>query len=238
MTEKILIIDDDVELCKLLKVSLVKTDFEVFAAHDWRNALHQTYELHPDLIILDIMMPEMDGYDVCKRIRDMSDVPILMLTAKIARNDLLLGFKCGADDYVYKPYDLEELKARVDALLKRKRNRKSSWRDVYDDGELQVDLNRGEVFKTGERVHLSSTELQLLKHLIERAGVICTHRELVKSVWGSGYMNLESEGKANLSLYIRYLREKLEEDVTNPRYIRTEWGTGYWFSPDDHSQQS
>ena len=237
MTEKILIIDDDAELCKLLKTSLSRTDFEVFTAHDWRKALHLAYELHPDLVILDIMMPEMDGYDVCERIRDMSDVPILMLTAKSTRTDLLKGFKSGADDYVYKPYDLEELKVRVDALLKRKRSQKSSWRNIYDDGELQVDLNRGEVYKNGERIHLSSTEFQLLKYLIERAGAVCTHRELVNSVWGSGYMNLESEGKANLSLYIRYLREKIENDVTNPRYIRTEWGTGYWFSPDDHVQQ-
>ena len=237
MTEKILIIDDDAELCKLLKTSLSRPDSEIHTALDWRNGLHLAYELHPDLIILDIMMPEMDGFDVCKRIREMSDVPILMLTAKSTRTDLLKGFQSGADDYVYKPYDLEELKARVDALLKRRRSHKSNWRDIYDDGNLQVDLNRGEVYKAGERIHLSSTEFQLLKYLIERAGVICTHRELVNSVWGSGYMNLESEGKANLSLYIRYLREKIESDVSSPRYIRTEWGTGYWFSPDENARK-
>jgi two-component system KDP operon response regulator KdpE len=199
-------------------------------ASTWREGIRMAYEHHPDIILLDIMMPEMDGYEICKRLREMSDVPIIIQTAKSDKNDLLEGFQSGADDFLTKPYNLDELEARIRALLKRTRKRSENWPNKFDDGNLKIDLTKGHVIRSNEQIYLTPTEFQLLSALLRNRGSVMSHRELIKLVWGTGYLMGEGSGKTSLQLYIRYLREKIETDPANPKYLLTKWGVGYWFA--------
>jgi DNA-binding response OmpR family regulator len=172
------------------------------------------------------VMPTMDGFETCKRLRELSDVPIIMLTAKDEEKDILKGFECGADDYLRKPFSRNELTARIIAVLNRKYVQDSRW-VLYDDGNLLIDLNQQTVYKKGKRIHLTKIEFRLLSHLMTHQGKAVSHKTLLMSVWGNGY----NEAKSLLSLYIRYLRQKIEDDPVNPEYICTEWGLGYRFAP-------
>jgi len=224
MDAKILVVEDDLDLARLLAARLVAQGYRVDTAQSGCEALRAAYELHPDLVILDIMMPGMDGYETCRRLRELSGVPVIMLTALTSLESVVRGFGAGADDYVKKPFDFQELEMRIQALLKRAQPDPSPR--VYDDGRLRVDLRAGQVYRDGERVHLSPTEFRLLRALVSRQGCVVSHEELLKEVWGESY----GDAVAELSLYIRYLREKLEDDPGEPEYIRTEWGRGYWFA--------
>ncbi|NOH10972.1 MAG: response regulator transcription factor [Chloroflexi bacterium] len=233
--EKILLVDDDLEFYELLKHQLSTRGFEVLHADFWREAIRLAYENHPDLIILDVMMAEMDGFEVCRRLREMSDVPIIMLTARTSKDDLLSGFQAGADDYLSKPFLLDELHARIKALLKRSKTRDNKWTETFDDGNLSIDLKEGVVRKEGEVITLTPTEYQLLSRLVRNRGSVMSHSELVRKVWGTGYLMTEStSGKTSLQLYIGYLRNKLEDDPSEPHYIQTKWGVGYWFAPETY----
>ena len=226
MTYKILIVDDDPDLCKLLTLKLESTLFEIRIASNGLEGLQAAYEYQPDLIILDVMMPEMDGFEACKRLRELSTVPVILLTAKSEEKDILHGFECGADDYLRKPFSRNELSARIMAVLSRK-NVQDSCFGFYNDGNLSIDLNQQVVYKQGIRIHLTKMEFRLLSNLLSHQGTVVSHAALLRGVWGSGY----KEAKSLLSLYIRYLRQKIEDDPNNPEYIRTEWGIGYWFTP-------
>ncbi len=226
MSYKILIVDDDPDLCKLLSIKLESKIFEVRFAKDGLEGLQTAEEYQPDLIVLDVMMPEIDGFEACKRLREVSNVPIILLTARAEERDVLYGFTCGADDYIRKPFSRNELTARILAVLNRKFVQDSRC-GYYDDGNLSVDLNQQLVYRQGERVHLTKIEYRLLAYLLNHQGQVVTHDALLRGVWGNGY----AEAKSLLSLYIRYLRQKIETDPNNPEYIRTEWGSGYWFSP-------
>ena len=190
------------------------------------EGLKLAYRLHPDVIVLDIMMPDLDGYETCRRLREISEVPVLMLTAMTSEEDLLRGFEAGADDYVKKPFSLKELEVRIAALIKRNINNENG-EVSYDDGLLRVDLQRQHVYRDNQRIHVTPTEFRLLSCLIRHRGHVVTHEELLREVWGDGYL----DAVPSLSIYIRYLREKLEEEPGEPRYILTKWGVGYWFSP-------
>jgi two-component system KDP operon response regulator KdpE len=226
MNEKLLILDDDVAMSDMLAYRLEGRGFKALTAHNGWEGLRMASEAHPDLVILDVTMPEMDGYEVSRRLRERSDVPILMLTARTRNADLVSGFEAGADDYVKKPVDFSELELRIRAILKRVGSAGKSHTH-YDDGYLRIDLASGHVYRRGERVHLSPTEQRLLDCLVRNLGRVMSHAELLKQAWGEAYQ----DATANLSLYIRYLREKLEEDPAKPRYICNEWGVGYWFAP-------
>jgi two-component system KDP operon response regulator KdpE len=226
MAYKILIVDDDADLCKLLTLKLEPNVYETRTACNGLEALQIAYEFQPDLIILDVMMPEMDGFETCKRMRELSKVAIILLTARTEEKDILRGFESGADDYIRKPFSRNELSARIMAVLKRKYVQDSQCGN-YDDGKLSIDLDQQMVYKRGIRIHLTKIEFRLLTHLLCRRGTVVSHAALLRGVWGSGY----KEAKSLLSLYIRYLRQKIEDDPNNPEYIRTEWGTGYWFAP-------
>ena len=227
MREKILIIDDDRALTELLAQKLEPRGFEVLSAVRGLDGLKMAYENHPDIVILDVMMPDMDGWETCRRLRELSDVPILMLTGKVSEEDVVRGFQLGADDYVRKPFNLKELEGRIRAILKRANGIEAENNLVFDDGKIRVDLERQQVFREGKMVHLTSTEFQLLSCLVKRQGTLVPHDEILTEVWGPGYL----DATASLSLYIRYLREKLEDNPGEPRYIRTKWGSGYWFAP-------
>jgi two-component system KDP operon response regulator KdpE len=224
MDAKVLVVEDDRELAHLLAIRLAAQGYQVDTAQNGCEALRAAYELHPDLVILDIMMPVMDGYETCRRLRELSDVPVIMLTALTSQENVLRGFEAGADDYLKKPFDFQELEMRMQALLKRAQG--DAFPQVYDDGRLRVDLGAGQVYRDGKRVHLSPTEFRLLRALVSRQGCVVGHAELLTEVWGESYGGAVAE----LSLYIRYLREKLEDDPGEPVYIRTEWGRGYWFA--------
>ena len=227
MNKKILVVDDDTGLLTLLQLGLEREGFTVVTADNGKDGLRRAYETRPDVVILDIAMPGMDGWQVCQRLRNMCDTPIIMLTARSDQKDVLKGFSLGVDDYLTKPCSFEELKARIYTVLRRARaGSDDTWRDVYDDGTLRIDLKDGTVARQGQVLNLTPTESRLLLCLVGRKGQIVPHRELLVSVWGPEY----AEEVGYLSVYIRYLRRKVEDDPSNPRYIHTRWGVGYYFA--------
>lgn len=229
MSEKVLLIDNDNGLLTLLRLGLEREGFTVFTAENGQEGLKRAYEIRPDIIILDIMMPEMDGWATCQRLRYMCDTPIIMLTAKSANEDILKGLSLGADDYLIKPCNFDELKARIRTVLRRARKGVDTvWRSVYDDGTLRIDLSDGTVMRQGEVVGLTPTESRLLLYLVSRQGHIVPHQELLISVWGPEY----AKEVSYLSVYIRYIRQKIEDDPEHPKYVRTQWGVGYYFAGD------
>lgn len=224
---KLLIIDDDAKLVEALELYLSKAGYEVITAADGLEGLQEVYAHRPDLIILDIMMPKMDGWKACRRIREVSDVPIIMLTARGQEYDKVKGLKQGADDYVAKPFGLKELAARVEAVLRRTRLPSPTQGAVlYADEELVIDSKRWEVSRGGEPLKLTATERRLLFYLVDNAGRVLTHRQLLERVWGPEYIDEVDYVK----LYIWRLRQKIEEDPSQPRYILTERGIGYKFA--------
>ena len=227
MNKKILVVDDDTGLLTLLQLGLEREGFTVVTADNGKDGLRRAYKIRPDVVILDIAMPGMDGWQVCQRLRNMCDTPIIMLTARSDQKDVLKGFSLGVDDYLTKPCSFEELKARIYTVLRRARaGSDDTWRDVYDDGILRIDLKDGTVTRQGQVLNLTPTESRLLLCLVGRKGQIVPHRELLVSVWGPEY----AEEVGYLSVYIRYLRRKVEDDPSNPRYIHTRWGVGYYFA--------
>ncbi len=235
MPEKILVIDDDPGLLTFLQIGLKREGFDVYTVDNGREGLQCAYEVHPDVIILDVMMPDMDGWTTCQRLRHVCDTPIIMLTAKGEMPDVVKGLSLGADDYIVKPCSFEELKARISSVLRRANAPlDSDWRSVYDDGVLKIDLETGEVFKRGEPVDLTDTESRLLLYLVSQKDRIVPHKELLNKVWGPQY----AKEVGYLSVYIRYIRLKIEDDPSNPEYIRKRWGIGYYFTGNGEIQAS
>jgi len=227
---RILVIDDDPDIAKLLTTILRPQGFVVYQACDGKEGLKNAYELHPDLIILDVMMPHIDGWDVCTRLRELTDVPILMLTARAAEADMLRAFTLGADDYLKKPFSRAELEARIRALLRRKNSHnenESPGSGHYADKLLNINMETQMVELEGKPLDLSATEYSLLTCLVRNKGRTVTHSQLLREVWGCEYGNLST----TLTLYICYLRKKLEDSQHGHQYIHTQWGRGYCFMP-------
>ncbi|MFQ5814661.1 MAG: response regulator transcription factor [Anaerolineae bacterium] len=224
---KLLIVDDDDKLVEAIELYLNRAGYDVITATDGLQGMQQMYSQRPDLIVLDVMMPTMDGWETCQRIREISDVPIIMLTARGQESDRVMGLKLGADDYVAKPFSLKELEARVEAVLRRTRlPPPAKGRILYADDELVIDSERLEVSRGGERVQLTATEQRLLFYLAENAGRVLTNEQILEAVWGAEYVNEVDYVK----LYIWRLRQKIEEDPRQPKYILTERGLGYRFA--------
>jgi DNA-binding response OmpR family regulator len=228
VADKILVIDDDPNVAELIKLILKPRGLLIYHAINGQEGLKQAYELQPDLILLDIMMPEQDGYEVCARLRELSDVPIVMLTAKSQSSDVTRGFAVGADDYVKKPFSNDELVSRIESLLRRKKSNDSSANITgYSDGVLEVEFSTQKVTLQGEEVALTPTEFKLLAFMIRHPQKTLSTRTLLAEVWGNAY----SHDKALLSLYVHQVRQKLKEDEAEHSYIKTHWGQGYWFNP-------
>jgi DNA-binding response OmpR family regulator len=226
MDPKILVIDDDSGLLALLRLGLQREGFVVTTARSGEEGLRKAYEVRPDAIVLDVMMAEMDGWTTCQRLRQVCDVPIIMLTARSSKTDAIKGLSLGADDYLTKPCSFDELKTRIQTLLRRSGGSRRNGQAVYDDGYLRVDLRDGSVTRQGRMVELTPTESRLLMNLVSQKGRIVPHKELLTNVWGPEY-----DGEINyLSVYIRYLRQKIEDNPREPRYIRTRWKMGYYFA--------
>jgi len=220
----VLIVDDEPHVVRLVQANLQASGYSVLAASDGRSALDLLAERDPDLVILDVMMAGLDGYEVCRRVREYSDVPIIMLTARGAEVDRLAGFDVGADDYLVKPFAVSELLARVRAVLRRtKYPGEVRNRPLFQAGGLEIDFARRAVTVRGQPVDLSVTEYRLLTTLARNPNRVLLHEELLREVWGPEY----HDEKEYLRVYIRYLRQKIEEDPSNPRLILTHPGAGY-----------
>lgn len=226
MSQTVLFVDDDPGLRTLVKLGLEREGFGVITAEDGQEGIRKAYQHRPDAIILDVMMEEMDGWTTCQRLRQVTDTPIIMLTARTDENDVVKGLSLGADDYLTKPCSFAELKARITAILRRSGTQPPEQKPgVFDDGNLVVDVRRGVVKRQGQEVSLSPTESRLLMYLVSQRGRIVPHRELLVQVWGAEY----AKELSYLAVYIRYLRKKLEDDPSDPVYIRTRWKVGYYF---------
>jgi DNA-binding response OmpR family regulator len=227
MSDLVLVIDDDVTLLGLLAQHLSRAAYHVITAVSGTSGLQMLHEHHPNLVILDIMMPKLDGWTVCERIRETSDVPIILLTAKGAVQDRLRGFHLGVDDYVVKPFNSPELVARVGAILARSRRALPAIHPtLIVKGEITIDLAERRVTRGGQSIHLSPTEFRLLAALAEQPGHTVSPKELLVRVWGREY----ADEVENVKRYIHSLREKLEADVEHPRLILTERGFGYYLA--------
>ena len=224
----ILVIDDDKLLARMVEDKLTAAGYAINISHDGQAGLRQMYAQRPDLIILDLMMPKMDGWTTCQRIREVSNVPIIMLTAQDRPQDIIRGLDEGADEYVTKPFEMDVLLARVRAVLRRVElsSTEPQREDVaYDDGYLSFNPVDRRVALDGELVKLTPTEYNLLALLIKNAGRVLLYRELLQQVWGWEYI----DDVDYLRVYIWHLRRKLEPDAKNPRYVLTEHGVGYRF---------
>lgn len=227
-TTTILVVDDDVELCELLKLTLSRYSLNVEVAHDGLAGLQKLYQTTPNLILLDIMMPHLDGWEACQRIREMTDVPIIIMSALNRQDAIVRGLNLGADDFICKPVTPEALLARIKAVLRRvarSKNMTGPNLPVVTEDNVEVDLYKYEVKVDGRRISLSPTEFRLLAVLAKNKGRVMTHNILLKEVWG-----LDHVGEVDhLRLYISYLRRKLERNPAHPRLIQTEWNVGYRF---------
>lgn len=223
--KKILVVDDERGLVRIIRLNLETDGFEVVEATNGRQAMDQLRTTLPDLVLLDIMMPDMDGFTVLRLIREQSQIPVIMLTAKSEEEDIIKGLELGADDYITKPFSPRELTSRIRAVLRRSEHDEAETGKIVVDDRLTLDFDRHEVWVNGELVQLRPTEYRLLYHLAQNAGWVLTHDQILNKVWGYNYENEPHY----VRLYINYLRKKLEEDPSNPKYILTERGTGYRF---------
>lgn len=225
MSEKILVIDDEETTVQLITMLLERRGFEVIKAYRAEDGLRKAYRHQPELVLLDIMMPDMDGWEVCKRLREMSDIPIIFLTARGEVKDVVRGLEMGADDYIIKPHDNDELIARVRAHLRRSPRPNTSEELVFDNGDFRINFMNREVYVRNEIKHLTPKEFNLLGVLVRNAGRVVTRNDLVTQAWGEEY----GDAIDSLKLYIHYLRQKLEVNPQQPDYILTSRGVGYRF---------
>ncbi|MBA2395891.1 MAG: response regulator transcription factor [Ktedonobacteraceae bacterium] len=222
----ILIVDDEPRIRDLVRMNLEMEHYSVIEASNGVEALDQLRENLPDLVMLDVMMPEMDGFETLRAIREVSTVPVVMLTVRQSEQDRIHGLDLGADDYLAKPFSPRELLSRIHALLRRSFMAPPSRKtEIIVDPDLKIDFSRHEVIVRGQKVVLRPTEYRLLYHLVSNAGHLLTHETLLSKVWGREYR----DEAHYLRLYITYLRQKIEKDPAHPKYILTERGIGYRF---------
>ncbi|GAB4324312.1 MAG: response regulator transcription factor [Phototrophicales bacterium] len=224
---RILVVDDEPRMIGMIRMNLELEGYQVVEAHNGLEALDAIRTKLPDLVLLDVMMPDLDGFETLRMLREFSNVPVIMLTAKGEENDKVYGLELGADDYITKPFGPRELSSRIKAVLRRVKDNSTSPESAIltIDDRLQVDFNRREVIVDGKHIKLRPTEYRLLYHLIENAGWTVPHDQLLAKVWGYEYR----DEAHYVRLYVNYLREKIEEDPSNPKYILTERGVGYRF---------
>ena len=223
---KILVVDDEERMVRFIRLNLEHDGFVVSEAFNGKEAIQQLRDVSPDLILLDVMMPDLDGFEVLEIIRETSKVPVLMLTAKGEEDDRVRGLELGADDYITKPFSPREMVSRVKAVLRRTESASGSMHGLLEiDERLKIDFDRREIWLEGKIVKLRPTEYRLLYHLVQNAGWVISHDQLLTKVWGYEYR----DEPHYVRLYINYLRKKLEEDPSNPAYILTERGVGYRF---------
>jgi DNA-binding response OmpR family regulator len=223
---RILVVDDEERMVRFIRLNLEHDGFQVSEAFNGKEAIQKIRDVTPDLILLDVMMPDLDGFEVLETVREVSNVPVIMLTAKGEEDDRVRGLELGADDYITKPFSPRELVSRVKAVLRRTESASGSMHGLIEvDDRLKIDFDRREIWLEGKLVKLRPTEYRMLYHLVQNAGWVVTHDQLLTKVWGYEYR----DEPHYVRLYINYLRQKLEADPSNPKYILTERGVGYRF---------
>jgi DNA-binding response OmpR family regulator len=225
--KRILVVDDETRMINFIRMNLELEGHQIIESHSGLEALEMIRTQLPDVVLLDVMMPEMDGFETLRMLREFSNIPVIMLTAKGEENDKVYGLELGADDYVTKPFGPRELSSRIKAVLRRAEMPSSSPDQAIlkIDDRLHIDFNRREVIVDGEHIKLRPTEYRLLYHLVENAGWTVPHDQLLAKVWGYEYR----DEAHYVRLYVNYLREKIEEAPSHPKYILTERGVGYRF---------
>jgi len=231
MPKKVLVVDDEKAIVDILKFNLKREGYETIEAYDGEEGLNLAMAEKPDLILLDVMLPSMPGFDVCKKIREKSNVPIIMLTARTDEIDKVLGLELGADDYITKPFGIREVMARVKANLRRNtmeatENSESGDSSVLDFGSLKIDVEKFEASKDGKVLELTLREFELLKFLASQPEKIFSRETLLEKVWGYEYFG----DFRTVDVTVRRLREKIEDDASEPKYVMTKRGRGYYFS--------
>lgn len=231
MEKKVLVVDDERPIVEILKINLQKEGYSVFEAYDGEEAVSRALTVEPDLILLDVMLPKLDGFSVCKKIREKSSVPILMLTAREEELDKVLGLELGADDYITKPFSIRELMARVKANMRRNENAYEEKKERSEEelriGNFVLDFNRYELYKNGKLIDLTIREFDLIKFLASKPNKVFSRQNLLESVWDYEYYG----DVRTVDVTVRRLREKVEDDPSEPTIIMTKRGVGYYFQP-------
>jgi len=227
MDRKVLIVDDEKLIVKGLKFSLEQDSMDVDVAYDGREAVDKIRNNQYDVVLLDVMLPELNGFEVCQIVRDFSDVPIIMVTAKGDDMDKILGLEYGADDYITKPFNILEVKARIKAIMRRTRVKEVEVANprLITSGDMKIDLDSRRVFIADKEVNLTAKEFDLLELLITNPNKVYNRENLLNLVWGYDYPG----DVRTVDVHVRRLREKVEVNPSEPRYIHTKWGVGYFF---------
>ena len=227
MAKKVLVVDDEKLIVKGIRFSLEQDGMEVECAYDGEEALRLATENAYDMILLDLMLPKMDGFEVCQRIREFSDVPIVMLTAKGDDMDKILGLEYGADDYITKPFNILEVKARIKAIMRRTGVKEAApaKEQVIESGDLKLDLDSRRLFILGREVNLTAREFELLELFVTNQNKVFSREKLLQLVWGVDYPG----DVRTVDVHVRRLREKIEANPSEPKYVHTKWGVGYYY---------
>jgi len=227
MARRVLVVDDEKLIVKGIRFSLEQEGMEVECAYDGEEALNMALNNQYDIILLDVMLPKMDGFQVCQQVREVSQVPIVMLTAKGDDMDKILGLEYGADDYITKPFNILEVKARIKAIMRRTtvRDAKPVAAQTIESGDLKIDCDSRRVYISGKEMNLTAKEFDIIELLAKNPNKVYSREKLLSLVWGDDY-----PGDARtVDVHVRRLREKVEENPSEPRYVHTKWGVGYYF---------
>ncbi len=228
MAKKVLVVDDEKLIVKGIRFSLLQDDMEVDCAFDGEEALNLAKSNAYDMILLDVMLPKMDGFEVCQAIREFSEVPIIMLTAKGDDMDKILGLEYGADDYITKPFNILEVKARIKAIMRRTSPAKvvKEQTSVIEKGDIKLDCDSRRLFINDEEINLTAREFELLEILVKNENKVYSRESLLNLVWGKDYPG----DVRTVDVHVRRLREKIETNPSEPKYVHTKWGVGYYYN--------
>ena len=227
MGKKVLVVDDEKLIVKGIRFSLEQEGMEVDCAYDGEEAYNMAKEKEYDMILLDVMLPKMDGFEVCQAIREFSDMPIIMLTAKGEDMDKILGLEYGADDYITKPFNILEVKARIKAIMRRTTGggKKETASAIIEKGDLKLDCDSRRLFILGKEINLTGREFELLELLVKNENKVYSREKLLETVWGADYPG----DVRTVDVHVRRLREKVETNPSEPKYVHTKWGVGYYY---------
>lgn len=226
MAKKVLVVDDEKLIVKGIRFSLEQDGMEVDCAYDGEEALTMIKNKEYDIILLDVMLPKLTGFEVCQQVREFSSVPIVMLTAKGEDMDKILGLEYGADDYITKPFNILEVKARIKAIIRRTSPKPREAARVIENGDLKLDCEGRRVYIAGREINLTAKEFELLEILVVNANKVYSRENLLKLVWGNDYPG----DVRTVDVHVRRLREKIEKNPSEPKYVHTKWGVGYYFA--------
>ena len=226
MAKKVLVVDDEKLIVKGVRYSLEQDGMEVDCAYDGEEALQKIKDKEYDIILLDVMLPKLTGFEVCQQVREFSNVPIVMLTAKGEDMDKILGLEYGADDYITKPFNILEVKARLKAIMRRTAPKAKEEAKVIESKDMRLDCEGRRVYVAGKEINLTAKEFELLELLILNPNKIYSRENLLKLIWGLDYPG----DVRTVDVHIRRLREKIEDNPSEPKYVHTKWGVGYYFA--------